>query len=264
MTLREDPWPDGTPSWADCHVEDSASARGFYADLFGWEVRDLPADGAGQLMAYKDGQVVAGIGVKPDPQLPSVWSTYLAVDDADATAAKITAAGGRLLTAPFDVLDSGRLAFAADPTGAGFGIWQARGHHGADRYNEPGSMCWNECHTRDYAAAQAFYADVFGWSFDEIGDGSFGYSIAKRSGDGEGVGGIHRLGDEIPEHIEAYWLAWFAVGDCDAVAERAVELGGSVQLPPMDSPFGRMAGLAGPHGEIFGVIDLLMVTPVPA
>ncbi|MEI2731962.1 MAG: VOC family protein [Dermatophilaceae bacterium] len=263
MTLREDPLPDGTHSSAEHHAADSAPAHSFYADLFGWEVRALPSEASGHLMADQDGHVVAGIGVRPKPELPLVWSTYLSVDDADATVAKITAAGGRLLVAPVDVPHRGRMAFAADPTGAGFGIWQDRSRHGADRDEEHGPTCWNECHTRDYLVAQSFYADVFGWSFDEIGDGSYGYSIAKRAGDGEGVGGIHQLGDEIPEGIDAYWLAWFSVGDCDAVVKRAVELGASVRLPPMDSPFGRMAGLAGPHGEIFGVIDAQMVTPVP-
>ncbi len=44
----------------------------------------------------------------------------------------------------FDVMEAGRVAFAADPNGAVFGIWQAKNHFGAAIVNEHGALNWNE------------------------------------------------------------------------------------------------------------------------
>ena len=59
---------------------------------------------------------------------------------------------------PMDVMDIGRMAVFADPTGAVFGVWQPKAFAGADLVNEPDSLCWNEVHTRDTDADKAFYA----------------------------------------------------------------------------------------------------------
>jgi uncharacterized protein len=59
--------------------------------------------------------------------------------------------GGQLFVDPFEVMDVGRMAVAADPGGAVLGIWQARAHIGVGLANEPGTLCWNENHTRRMA-----------------------------------------------------------------------------------------------------------------
>ena len=82
---------------------------------------------------------MAGIGPKQGPPgTPAAWTTYLASDDADETAGKVKAAGGQVLMEPMDVMDVGRMAVAADPGGAVFGVWQARAHTGFGLANEPG------------------------------------------------------------------------------------------------------------------------------
>ena len=63
------------------------------------------------------------------------------------------------------------MTVAQDPTGAIFGVWQAGTHHGAQLANEPGSFQWNECETRDVAAAEEFYKAVFGYGVDRDGHG---------------------------------------------------------------------------------------------
>ena len=85
------------------------------------------------------------------------------MDSADETAAKVTAAGGRVLTEPFDVMSAGRMAVCADPEGAAFCAWQAKEHRGARIVNEPGSLNFNDLNTRDPEGAKAFYGSVFGW-----------------------------------------------------------------------------------------------------
>ena len=56
---------------------------------------------------------------------PAFWGVYLAVDDVDATAAKVASAGGTLEAGPFDVMELGRTASIQDPTGARVNLWQA-------------------------------------------------------------------------------------------------------------------------------------------
>jgi predicted enzyme related to lactoylglutathione lyase len=46
------------------------------------------------------------------------------------------------------------------------------------------------------------------------------------------------------------------VPDADAAAEQVASLGGSVMQPPFDTPYGRMALVAGPRGETFSVMQL--------
>ena len=94
---------------------------------------------------------------------PAVWNTYIWVDNADETAAKVREAGGSVLMEPMDIFDSGRMAFFADPEGAEFGVWQPNQHRGASVVNEPGSLNFNGLHTRDLEGAKAFYGAVFGW-----------------------------------------------------------------------------------------------------
>ena len=94
-------------------------------------------------------------------------------DAADATTAKVTAAGGAVLAEPFDVMDVGRMSVAADPGGAVFGIWQARSHKGMGLANESASVCWNENMSRDFEANKAFYSAVFGYGYDDMSSPEF-------------------------------------------------------------------------------------------
>jgi predicted enzyme related to lactoylglutathione lyase len=257
MPTRDEPWPHGTPCWVDLVVPDPEKARAFYTELFGWEVQDSPPEAGGYLMAMRNSRPAAGISgpMEGQAETPAVWTTYLASDSADTTAEAVASAGGRVDVPPFDVMDVGRMLVATDPTGATFGVWQAARHTGAGVYNEHGAYCWNELHTRDYAAAQAFYAAVFGYTYTEIGDGqAFTYSTFTPAGQQEPAGGVSD-DTTMPGDAPAHWLTWFQVADPDAAVSTATRLGGSVVMDLRDSPFGRMAVLAGPQGEVFGVID---------
>ena len=74
-----------------------------------------------------------------NPDFPPVWMTYVNVDSADDTVAKVTANGGTVFAAPMDVMDAGRMAVFADPLGAVIGLWQPESHTGAQLVNEPGT-----------------------------------------------------------------------------------------------------------------------------
>lgn len=44
MPTHDGSWPQGTPCWVDCQVDDPARAREFYGPLFGWEIEDSPPE----------------------------------------------------------------------------------------------------------------------------------------------------------------------------------------------------------------------------
>jgi predicted enzyme related to lactoylglutathione lyase len=135
-------YPAGVTCWVDTEQPDVDAARHFYADLFGWTFTDaIPADVPGTyLIASLDGAVVAAIG-PPQGDEQVEWNTYVAVDDADAAASAVQAAGGSVTLQPVDAGPGGRLAACADPRGARFRLWQPRRRLGAQLTNAPGS--WN-------------------------------------------------------------------------------------------------------------------------
>jgi uncharacterized protein len=258
MVTRDEPWPPGTPCWADLGAGDVGTAKAFYAALFYWDIQDGPPEAGGYAMCLVRGRPVAGIGPKMGPaEAPAMWMTYLATDDADATAAKIKDAGGQLFMEPFEVMDVGRMAVAADPDGAVFGIWQARTHLGFGLANEPGAVIWNENMSRDFDRNKAFYQAVFGYEYEDASSEGFSYATIKAGG--EPAGGIGSLGE--PGAAEGgeshpYWGVYFAVDDADIAVAKVTDLGGTVVRPAADTPWGRMATLADTHGAVFSVMSM--------
>jgi uncharacterized protein len=231
---------------------DPEAARNFYAGLFGWEYEMGDESTGFYAVASLGGYPVAGIGsMMMESEHPPVWTTYLASSKVDATSEAVTEAGGMIIGPPFDVMDFGRMAIAQDPSRGTFGIWQAGSHVGTGRYNEAGTLVWNELLTRDYDRAKDFYAAVFGYTYTELAEASQ-YSTIEV--DGHTVGGLGTLPPEMPPGVPAHWLSYFAVDDVDATVEQAVALGGSVQRAAADMPYGRHAGLADPSGAGFAVI----------
>ena len=211
---------------------DQAAAKEFYGALFGWDCDEVPLDesaGGGYYLAVKlDGDAVAGIGAQM-PEMaghPAYWGVYLAVDDVDAVAAKVEAAGGKLEGGPFDVMDLGRMAAIQDPTGARVNLWQAATNIGTERVNEPGAPDWNELLTPDVPTAKAFYTEILGVAWEAMTmEGGPDYTCLMV--DGQPVAGAMTPEQEMPPH----WNVYFNVEDCDAAMARAQELGGKRALP---------------------------------
>jgi predicted enzyme related to lactoylglutathione lyase len=250
----------GTPCWVDVTSPDLDGSIAFYKGLFGWDadVAQQPEAGGYTMFTLK-GKSVAGGSPPQQEGSGSYWTTYLASDDADDTAAKIRDAGGTTFMDPFDVFDSGRMTIAQDPTGATFGVWQAKEHIGAQLANEHGTQLWNQCHTPDPARATEFYQAVFGYEVDELDmGGTQPFRVIKVNG--RGIGGIREpVGGEPP-----HWSVTFAVDDADEIAARAKELGGSVLMEPFDLPeIGRLAVLHDQADAVFQIMKSAGPTPEP-
>lgn len=247
-----DKYPDGIFAWVDLATPDIAGAKAFYSQLFGWELRDLPLPGGGSYTnAYIDGRTVAGMGeMQADMKaqgVPAYWTSYVKHDDADALAGRVAAAGGAVLVPPMDVMDEGRMAIFADPTGAVWGVWQPKNHTGAQVVNSPNSLVWNELQTHDTEAAGAFYEQVFGWG-REVSDGYIAFTQDGRAHAG-GMAIRPEWGD-----VPANWSVYFLADDLAAAVARVRALGGQVhnefELPGM----GAGAVVADPQGGVFTLV----------
>lgn len=240
------------PSWADLASPDLRGAEAFYNELFGWDYYNGGTDEMPYTMATRNGLAAAGIGPLMDPNAPPVWSTYFAVDNADATVEKIVANGGTLVMDAADAFNFGRLAFASDPTGAVFGIWEAKDHIGAGIVNEHGALNWNELQSDDLDAALPFYGSVFGHTF-ETAQMPGGPYTSISVGDRVIAGAMPKPAPEIPNN----WGVYFAVDDAAAAIETATSSGGGTTFGPMEVPnVGAFAGLIDPYGAHFTVIQL--------
>ena len=132
-------YPPGVTSWVDIEHRDVGGAMAFYGGLFGWTFEESTAPGVPfrYVVARQGGLDAAGIGGPADPadaseaaaSITRAWNTYIAVQDADATAARVEAAGGRVLEAPADAGEGGRSARCADPSG-GDADGAVQGHPG--------------------------------------------------------------------------------------------------------------------------------------
>lgn len=250
----------GTFSWVDLGTTDPDSVKSFYGDLFGWTCEDQPIPGGGSYtMCRIDGADVAALSLQRDEErsqgIPPHWNNYVTVEDLEASAAKISELGGSVVLPPFDVLDAGRMAVAADPQGAVFMMWTPKNHIGAGLVNEVGALCWNELSTKDAADATDFYSSLFGWASEEFDGGA--YTVI-RVGD-RSNGGIRPLGEPEQQHgVPPNWMPYFAVESSDESASKAAELGGTVMAGPMDVPISdqsRIAVIADTQGAAFGVFS---------
>lgn len=250
--------PAGTPSWLDLTTAKLEESRRFYGRLFGWTFEDQGPDFGHYHWARRDGRVVAGIIPKlPEMgEMPSTWTVYYASDDAEADAGRIREMGGQVLVEPMPVHGLGHMLVAADPTGAIFGLWQPLSFHGSELENEHGSLTWQEVNTRGAERARDFYTRLFGAGSEPM-LGVEGLTYHTLNKGGLEVGGIMQMDEEHwPDTIPPHWMPYFAVNDVREAVRVAAESGGTVGVPPFDSPYGIISVLTDPDGAVFSVIQL--------
>jgi len=111
----------GTPSWFELYTRDYQAAVAFYRAVFQWETHIVNDTPEFRYTVLKDGQdwlagIMDGSAFLPDG-VPAHWAVYFGVEDTDAALARVARLGGQVLR-PAEDTPYGRLATAADPTGA--------------------------------------------------------------------------------------------------------------------------------------------------
>ena len=264
MTTRTTPYATGTPCWVDLFTSDPERSAAFYSALLGWELEDLGEEHGGYTLARLGGEPVAGLMRNTGASgSPDTWSTYFATDEIDATVAEAVDAGATVLAPPLPLGALGSMAVLVDPAGAVVGLWQGREHVGFTRQGEPGSVVWDEAHSKSFGASRDFYAAVFGWRYEVTGDSDdFRYLTAKVGG--TEVAGLMDSARFLPDQVPSHWAVYLGVEDADAGERTAVEHGATVLMSAQDTPFGRIADLLDPTGAPFKLHSATLKNPPPA
>ena len=113
-----------------------------------------------------------------------------------------------------------------------------------------GTPCWICLGTPEVEAAKQFYSTLFGWEYEdaEMIPGMPGSPIVFNAKIGSEFAGVIAPPFGTPD-TPAAWVFNWAVDDVDALANRVVELGGSITSQPVDiAEQGRVAVVADPNG----------------
>ena len=206
---RTTPWPAGTPCWLDLVTPDLDAAQAFYAATLGWDYG--PGDPAfggycrarGRRRAR--GRTRAGTP-GDDPRLDSLRRHRRRRRHGRG---HHRCAAARVQGGVMDLGPTGRMVVAQRPDRA---LSSRRGRPGSTSavgvHNEPGGLAWEDLRSTDPDAARAFYADVFGWSYQPLPMAGPDYSTI-HLGDGPPVGGLGGMMgmDSFPSH----WIVYLAV-----------------------------------------------------
>ncbi|HTM57626.1 MAG TPA: VOC family protein [Candidatus Udaeobacter sp.] len=239
--------------WTQLGTNDTKAAERFYSGLFGWKFELSPVGERDKidLITLNGLPIGALVPLAPEQrELGVSWLPFVATDNADATAATVKQAGGKVVQGPMDASTNGRFAVFQDPTRALFAVWQAGSKPGAAVVNEPGTMCWNELITDDANKAGDFYKHVFGWTAEQapLQQGGF-YTIFKK--DGAQAAGMMKATPDM-KLTHPYWMTYFGVDDVDKSAEKTRQLGGKIMMPPADIPnIGRFSIVTDAQGGYF-------------
>lgn len=249
----------GNFCWVDLSTTDAEASKSFYSRLLGWTAIDNPA-GEGMIysMMQKEGKNVCGLyGMGPDMEgIPPHWSSYISVENVDTEMERVVAAGGSVVMGPGDVFEAGRMAFAADPTGAVFGLWQPREHIGAEIIYSTGSLGWNELYTYDTEAATRFYTSVFGWERAVSRPDPQGGQYHEFTNGDSPVAGMMQIKPEWGE-VPPNWSVYFCVDDCAASLQLAEGMGAEIVLSLTQVDNIRFAFLKDPQGVYFGISQVV-------
>jgi predicted enzyme related to lactoylglutathione lyase len=246
--------------WYELMTGDAAAAAAFYTEVVGWRAQDAGMPGVPYtLMMVGDAQV-AGMMDTPDELkaigAPPAWSGYIAVDDVDATEARILQLGGKVLRPGSDIPEIGRFAVVADPQGASFMLFkpQRSDPPPMPTPDAPGTTGWHELRAMDGPAVWDFYATLFGWTKGEGLDmGALGtYQLFEIDGVPSGA-----IMTKEPDAPAPGWRYYFQVAATAAAAQRVVRLGGQVTMGPHQVPGGNWV-LHGrdPQGAVFALMSM--------
>ncbi len=235
----------GSWIWYELMTPDPVGAKAFYDAVVGWDIdaASMSPDMDYRMIKCPDSGMTGGVfklnedmlrqGTKP------CWLGYIGVDDCDAAAKAVEAAGGKVVMPPGDVPMAGRIAMVSDCCGAPFYVMTPNPPPGGGESTSfsatanHGRCGWNELMAGNAESATAFYTGQFGWTLPEAMDmGAMGkYQFVAH--DGVTTGAIMNKMAEMPV---AFWSHYFWVPGIAAAAAAITANGGTVINGPMEVP----------------------------
>ena len=255
--MNEKTWKTGDISWIDLMTTDPEKAKTFYTEIFGWNYDNADTSGGTYFFSKIPEGNVGGLTQLPkeklDSGMPSYWNTYAQVDNVDQAAVKAKGLGGKILAEPFNVMDAGRMAVIASPSGAVSSIWQSLKSEAEPRTSgmNHGMYGWVELGTNNVDQDGKFYCNLFNWS-PETQDMPTGekYTSFKATGTYP-VAGMMTNPKEAGDMPSA-WAVYFTVNNMEESVAKIKASGGKVIMDPFDVPkVGKMGVFQDPTGAYF-------------
>lgn len=116
------PSTTGFIHWVDLHSQDIDKDLAFIRDALGLKTIEMTMPTGPYHILEPETKTRAGAMAGQNPQAPSMWLAWVAVDDVDQTLTRVTQHGGKVLAPAWDADTVGRMAIASDPTGVAFGV----------------------------------------------------------------------------------------------------------------------------------------------
>lgn len=118
----------GSWVWHELMTSNTAGAKRFYREMFGWTANDIEMmPGFYYTTFTKNGKDLGGmmaIGPEHGDMTPG-WGVYIAVDDVDSAADKAEDLGGQIVVPAHDI-PVGRWAMVKDPAGAVICLYKSK------------------------------------------------------------------------------------------------------------------------------------------
>jgi predicted enzyme related to lactoylglutathione lyase len=212
--------------------DDAEAASQFYATLFGWDMEQAKDGG---FAVWHKGRMIAGISPLRESNEDieeSFWLVGLTVEDVDAALQAAEQADGKIYEQAQRVSDYGKFAVVADRQTAPVLLIEP-GIKPLGRTKGHGSWVWAELWTDDIEDAAAFYADVFGVTYDTTDRGGEEYHLF--NSEEKPCAGIIEIPTEL-ETVEPGWAPYVAVSDLGSTLQKAKELGGRVIFGEAEHP----------------------------
>ncbi|WP_369275386.1 VOC family protein [Streptomyces sp. R11] len=122
--------------WMDLKTRDLPGTAAFFSETLGWRFAVDEDDWRKATKTTVEGHSIGGVSDLTNPVYPSGTPAhvayYLAVDDVDRCTEAAAEHGAKVVVAPFDAGEQGRLATLTDPAGAAFSLWRANQFTGWD------------------------------------------------------------------------------------------------------------------------------------
>ncbi|MEQ1568574.1 MAG: VOC family protein [Myxococcota bacterium] len=215
----------GRFAWFELVTPDVEGGAAFWSEVGGLSRQGMDMGGTEYVMLAR-GEPFAGVVTPQMPEVRPHWLSYWGVDDVDARAARVPAAGGTVVVPPTDIPNVGRFAIVADPQGAVFALFR-----GASDDAPSPAIGWVELWARDAPAVLPFYVEVLGLTTDVRSMRNGGYHVLYA--DGQQVAGV--MNSPNPT-VPPMWLPYLTVDDVDSAGARATQHGGTLASEWMTVP----------------------------
>ena len=112
-------------TYVELHTTDAARAKSFYAELFGWKMKDTAIPGFGTYTEIDtEGGPGAGLMPNQEPGARSAWLAYVLVPRLDESVARAQKLGATMIAPRTEIKGVGWFAVLQDPTGARIAVFE--------------------------------------------------------------------------------------------------------------------------------------------